>query len=169
MIRIDTTTISRMFSTVTQNFFPGLVPKTPQKAVFTHGQASPPGLEGGSPCWLSADFTQLEAGGTDETSLVLAPDFSLLAIVGSSDQDPDDAPGSTWTLELWDEDAQIVLVTAPTYAGAILGTKGNALFETEPFLFQGIDRNIRLRVTNLADVPANIEVALKGTMGGNPS
>lgn len=61
-----------------KNSFAGMVPKTFQKAIYKHGQAFPPGLEGGLPTWVYTEFPTLAAQATDDCIMDLPSNFVLL-------------------------------------------------------------------------------------------
>lgn len=154
-----------MFRTALNPYW-GLMPKTPQKAIYQFGQRDQQGLIGGVPQWVYADFTQLAAGDTDETALTLPPYFSLLGLVGNTDQETNPISGNLFSVELYDTDSQTPLIYEKCFGGTLLGTKGTAIAELDPHLFAAPEASLFLRVTNLAANPANIEVCLYGVMGG---
>lgn len=104
-MRIDTTTLSRLFRTAVNPYW-GTVPKAPQKAVYRFGRADQVGLEGGVPQWIVADAPAVAAGDTIETSLRLPAYFSLLGMIGWSDQETTPITGNLFTVELYDNETE---------------------------------------------------------------
>ena len=69
------------------NAYWGMVDKnTPQSAVYIHGQAHPPGFEGGLPTWVPIEFESVPAYESMDGILSLPDEFTLLCLLGYSSQ-----------------------------------------------------------------------------------
>jgi len=134
----------------------------PQSAIFRQGQQSPPGLEGGFPTFIYAEFPAMTPFNTEDLTLFLPDDFTLLGYVGQSQQ----ADGGGFSVQLYDVNRDIWLNDRLINFQNIAGTGSNQLIEREPYDFTAEKAQVLLRVANHSSVANNIQFALYGVVGG---
>ncbi len=147
------------------NAYWGMVDKnTPQSAVYIHGQAHPPGFEGGLPTWIPIEFESVAAYEAMDGILSLPNEFTLLCLLGYSSQ----AAGVAF--QLYDACTNRWISDKLAEGGLLTGIGGGALIDRVPHTFvqdaQGNDPQIQIRVSNQAAVAADIMIALYGVVGG---
>jgi len=147
----------------------GMVPKTPQKAIFNQGQHSPEGWEGGWPCWAIAEFNAVEPNDTVDSMIDLPDGFTLLAILGGSYIVPGEgAPTDVdqFAFELYDVNREQWLFEKLVYDGARAGKGVSPIFEKAPYSFAPQNAQCLVRITETKGNTANIAVVLHGVVGG---
>lgn len=149
------------------NSFAGMVPKTFQKAIFKHGQAFPPGFEGGMPTWVYCEFPTLAAQATDDIVMRLPSNFVLLGYNKFSiDVATPSNPEPTFRVQIYDVNAEIDFIPGKAINGGNLGANlGRILFERSPYTFRGADPQCEIRIANLSLVVADVQLALYGLQG----
>lgn len=141
----------------------GMVKKNvPQGAIFRQGQQSPPGLEGGFPTFVYAEFPQIAAYDTEDLTLFVPDDFTLLGYVGQSSQ----ADGGGFSVQLYDVNRDIWFNDRLINFQNIAGTAGSPLIEREPYDFVPDKPEVLLRVANHSANVNDIQFAMYGVVGG---
>jgi hypothetical protein len=139
----------------------GMVKKnTPQAAVYIHGQASPPGFEGGLPTWIPIEFPAVAAFDTQDGVLQLPSGFTLFSVSQFSTQ------AAGFAVQLYDVDSQMWTSDKLADARILAGQAGLSLIERVPHTFDGREPQVFVRVVNQAAVQADISIALVGVVGG---
>lgn len=156
----------RLMNTTTNPLI-GLLPRGIwQSGVYSHGQPFPPGLEGGIPSWVIAEFNAVAGFDTQDGGIVLPDDFTMLAILARSSQ-PEE-----FAIQLYDVDDERWIMDKMMDKRLLTGAPGNAaspsqtLFLTAPYDFKGANRQIFVRVINQSPNANNAMVVLYGTVGG---
>lgn len=141
----------------------GMIDKnTPQSAVFRQGQQSPPGLEGGFPTFVYAEFPAIAAFDTQDLTFFVPDDFTLLGFVGKATQ----MDGGGFSYQLYDVNRDIWLNDRLVNFQCAAGTGARQLIEREPYDFVSEKAQVLLRVANHAIEVNDIMFALYGIVGG---
>lgn len=140
-----------------------MVPHGLQKAVYRMGVADPPtGLQGYAPVWVYMESPTLAAGDSDDATLELQEGFRLMAIKGSAPQVGHAEVGNEFSVQLYDNEAQVRLSTRPIFGGNLCGKFGTGLFQDEAYEFEGQVPACVMRLTNNTSAVADVQVALYG-------
>lgn len=156
----------RLMNTTTNPLI-GLLPRGIwQAGVYSHGQPNPPGLEGGSPTWVHADFDAMPGFDTQDTGVVLPDDFTLLCWLARTSQ----SAGAAVQIydvneERWIMDRMLDKRLFSGVPGQASGV-GQPLFLTAPYDFAGTDNQIFVRAINQSPAANDVQVVLYGTVGG---
>ena len=148
----------------TPNPYWGMVKKnTIQGAVYRQGEQSPPGLEGGFPTFVYAEFPTIAPSDTQDLTLYVPDDFTLLGYLGSAVH----LDGGGFSFQVYDADRDIWLNDRLINFQCLAGTGRAPLIEREPYDFKPDKPQVLLRVANHSTSQNDIQFALYGIVGGS--
>lgn len=141
----------------------GMIPKVWQRAVYRHGAGPQPGLEGGMPSWVYAEFS-LAAQETQDTTFPLPAGFNLLSFAALSFAADNSA--QHFRVQMYDVNGQIDFIPGKAVDHSLIsGSLGKMFFLTEPYFFRGAEPQLQLRISNLALVAVTTQFTLYGIQG----
>jgi len=145
-----------------------MIPKVFQRGTYRHGEANPPGLEGGMPAWVYAEFA-LQAQETQDTTYPVPAGFNLLSFSAFCIDGSTPPVEEPFRVQLYDVNRQLDFIPGKAVnGGEIAGNRGRQFFLTEPHFFSGSEPQAQLRVSNMAIVAVTLQFALYGIQGVIP-
>lgn len=151
----------RITNTELNQYWGMLWKNTPQKSVFIHGQKNPPGLEGGFPTIVFAEFDSLQPFDTLDTNMNLPDDFTLLAFLAYAGP-----AGGNFKVELYDLNREILLTERALYFNLLAGQGKSPLYLQQPYAFQPLQAQCFVRMINAGSAAIDATVGLYGVLGG---